>query len=45
MTSTTPTESQVLGYMEDLSNWQRWGPDDELGTLNYVSAITKSDTS
>lgn len=38
MTSTTPTESQVLGYMEDLSNWQRWGPDDELGTLNYVSA-------
>jgi kynurenine formamidase len=30
-------EAEVLGYMETLSNWGRWGPDDELGTLNYIT--------
>lgn len=32
-----PDEAEVLGYFESLSNWGRWGPDDELGTLNYVT--------
>jgi hypothetical protein len=29
-----PTEEDVLGWMTTLSNWGRWGPEDELGTLN-----------
>jgi kynurenine formamidase len=32
-----PTEAQVLGWYRSLSNWGRWGPDDELGTLNLVT--------
>jgi kynurenine formamidase len=27
----------VLAYMETLSNWGRWGPQDRLGTLNLVT--------
>ncbi len=26
-----PTEAEVIGYMASLSNWGRWGQDDELG--------------
>ncbi len=33
-----PTEEEVLGYAESYSNWGRWGPDDQLGTLNLVTA-------
>ena len=32
-----PDEAQVLGWMESLSNWGRWGDDDQLGTLNLIS--------
>ena len=32
-----PTEGEVLGYAETCSNWGRWGPDDQLGTLNLVT--------
>lgn len=32
-----PTEVQVLSYFEELSNWQRWGQNDELGTLNLIT--------
>lgn len=32
-----PTEEQVLGYHDSLSNWGRWGPDDQLGTLNLIT--------
>ena len=32
-----PTEEEVLGYVETLRNWDRWGPDDELGTLNFIT--------
>jgi len=32
-----PTPDEVLGYFEKLSNWGRWGPDDEAGTLNFIS--------
>jgi kynurenine formamidase len=31
------TEQELTGYFESLSNWQRWGPDDTLGTLNHVT--------
>ena len=37
MAANVPSEAEVLGYMESLSNWGRWGPDDELGTLNFIT--------
>ena len=32
-----PTEQQVLEWMDTLSNWGRWGDDDQLGTLNLIT--------
>src|SRR5688500_10670511 len=32
------SEQEVLSYFEKLSNWGRWGPEDELGTINHISA-------
>lgn len=32
-----PTEEDVLSYRTMLSNAGRWGPDDELGTLNLIT--------
>ena len=32
-----PTEAEVLGYFDKLSNWGRWGDDDELGTVNLIT--------
>ena len=32
-----PTEGEVLSYAETCSNWGRWGPDDQLGTVNLVT--------
>ncbi|MCI0823061.1 MAG: cyclase family protein [Chloroflexi bacterium] len=37
MPATIPTEEEVLTYFEKLSNWGRWGEDDQLGTLNFLS--------
>ena len=37
MVATIPTKAEVLGYMKSLSNWGRWGPDDEMGTLNLIT--------
>lgn len=34
---TAPTLEEYAGYRERFSNWGRWGPDDELGTLNFVT--------
>lgn len=31
------TESEVLDLFESCSNKGKWGPDDELGTLNYIT--------
>lgn len=36
--SPIPTEQEVLGYMKTLSNWGRWGPDDQLGTMNLLTS-------
>jgi kynurenine formamidase len=33
----TPTEQDVLRMLDKLSNWGRWGTDDQLGTLNLVT--------
>ena len=32
-----PTEEELIGYMSSLSNWGRWGADDQLGTLNLIT--------
>ena len=37
MTGRLPTEAEVLGYFESCSNWGRWGNDDEVGTLNFIT--------
>jgi kynurenine formamidase len=37
VTRLVPTQDEVLGYFDTLSNWGRWGPDDERGTLNYIT--------
>ena len=31
------TKSDVLKKAEELKNWGKWGPEDELGVLNYVT--------
>lgn len=42
MVTAAPSEADVLRYFESCSNWGRWGPDDELGTLNYITAAQRS---
>jgi hypothetical protein len=32
-----PSEQEVLRYFQELSNWGRWGEDDQLGTLNFIT--------
>jgi kynurenine formamidase len=32
-----PTEQEILGWFKSLSNWGRWGADDERGTLNLMT--------
>ena len=32
-----PDAAQVLDWMESLSNWGRWGEDDQLGCLNLIT--------
>lgn len=34
---TPPPEETVIKWMDDLSNWGRWGKDDVLGTLNHLT--------
>lgn len=31
------TEADVVGYLESMSNWGRWGDDDQLGALNLLT--------
>jgi kynurenine formamidase len=32
-----PSEAEVIGYLKTLSNWGRWGSEDQLGTLNLIT--------
>jgi len=34
---TPPTADEYDRWRTDYSNWGRWGDDDELGTLNFIS--------
>ena len=37
MPTAIPSEAEVIRYMDTLSNWGRWGNDDELGALNFIT--------
>ncbi|MBV9173911.1 MAG: cyclase family protein [Chloroflexi bacterium] len=37
MIRSRPSQDQLLEWMQSLSNWGRWGPDDQRGTLNLVT--------
>lgn len=37
-----PAEDEVLGYFDKYSNWGRWGKDDQLGTLNFVTPAKRA---
>jgi len=37
ISSEIPSEAQVLEWMETLSNWGRWGGDDQMGCLNLIT--------
>ena len=36
-TAQIPTEGQIIEWFDTLSNWGRWGADDQLGTLNLIN--------
>ena len=35
------TESDVVKLIDSLSNWGRWGADDELGTINHITPAVR----
>ena len=35
--SKIPSEAEVLEYFNSLSNWGRWGDEDQKGTLNFLT--------
>jgi kynurenine formamidase len=37
-----PTVEVVRGWLTSLSNWGRWGADDDLGTLNYIGVAERA---
>jgi kynurenine formamidase len=37
MTREAVSEDTVIGYFDELSNWGRWGADDQAGTLNLIT--------
>ena len=40
---TPPTAEEYDRWRTDYSNWGRWGADDELGTLNFVTPEVRRD--
>ena len=37
MARTLPTADDIRGYFKSLSNWGRWGEDDQLGAINLIT--------
>ena len=37
MQANIPSEDEVLGYFKSLSNWGRWGAEDQLGAPNLIT--------
>ena len=40
--SDAPTTAELDSLFTTLSNWGRWGPDDELGTLNHLTPARRA---
>ena len=38
-----PTEDEIQTYFETCSNWGRWGPDDDAGTINLITPEVRRD--
>jgi len=36
------TEAQVSEFFTTLSNWGKWGPNDQFGALNYITPVKRS---
>src|SRR5262245_574542 len=36
-----PSEQEVVKMIDTLSNWGRWGADDQLGTLNLITPLAR----
>ncbi len=32
-----PTKAQVMAYLKEDSNWGRWGPDDQMDAMNFIT--------
>jgi kynurenine formamidase len=39
--TTIPTHDEVLKMLDTLSNWGRWGADDQLGTINFITPVQR----
>src|SRR5690606_33144669 len=39
---TPATREEYEAYRTNLSNWGRWGADDQFGTLNFITTETKA---
>lgn len=37
-----PSEAEVLGFLDGLANWKRWGAEDELGALNLITPAKRA---
>ena len=37
------TQEEYERWLTELSNWGRWGPDDELGTLNLITPAKRTE--
>ena len=37
MAGRAPSEQEVVGYLKTVSNWGRWGSDEQLGTINLIT--------
>lgn len=38
-----PTAAQIVGYLRSRRNWGRWGPEDQRGTLNLITASKRAE--
>ena len=42
MSTESSDPATVIGWMDELSNWNRWGSDDLKGTLNYITGEVRA---
>jgi hypothetical protein len=39
---TPPTQARVESYFKELNNWDRWGRDDQVGTVNLITPAKRA---